>query len=78
MFKGQLQKLDQSLGDVIATIEEESSSMGSSSGEDELLSKLKGWRRELDVVKRGGAYGRHVGVDHSVGVPAEKGGLFTD
>lgn len=78
LFQGQLQKLDRALGDVITTIEGESTSMGSSGGEEDLLAKLKGWRRELDGVRRGGANGRRVGIDHSAGVPAEKGGLFTD
>lgn len=51
--------------------------MGRSRGEDGLLIKLRGWRNELDNVRGGGA-SRGVGIDHSAGVPAEKGGLFAD
>lgn len=75
VFQSNLDRLDDSLSGVIATIEDEATSMGNHQREYELLLKFKGWRRELDGIRTSHS---NVGIDHSRGVPAEKGGLFVD
>ena len=73
-----MEKLDNALNDVIATIEQEATNLGRTGNEDELLIKFKGWRRELSVVRTG--TGNRIGhkLDMDEGVPAELGGIFTD
>jgi len=78
VFQSKVAKLDDSLREVIATIEDEAMSIGGSRHEDGLLLKLKGWKRELDGIRTGGLNRPGHGIDYRGGLPAEKGGLFVD
>ena len=71
-------KLDESLTEVIQTIEHEQSSMGGSPEEAALVEKFKGWKDELENIMAGGVRvrGRNSGPVDSI--PAEEGGLFKD
>lgn len=55
-------------------MEREEGSAGSSSNENAILQKLKGWRAELGKMNTGGQMGRN---ETDTGMPQE-GGLFTD
>ena len=71
VFKEALSKLDIALNDVIAALEHEEGSMGSSGNESALLQKFKSWRLEIVGVER------KTGPDRNAGTTQE-GGLFTD
>jgi hypothetical protein len=73
-----LKRLDDALNDVITVIEQEATNLGRTGNEDELLMKLKGWRRELSTVRTGTGDRIAHGLDMSEGVPAEMGGIFAD
>jgi len=78
LLQNNFENLDRSLGDVIAAVEEKSTRVGNSGGEDDLLLKFRGWRRELDAIRAEapmrGSHGMHTGD----GVSAERGGIFVE
>lgn len=71
-------KLDHTLGDIIALLEDEESA--SENSEDAsgnlLLKKFKGWREDLDAIR--GARAPSSGARTTKSSPEREGGLFVD
>lgn len=71
MLKEALSKLDIALNEVVAALEHEEGSSGSSAAERSMLQRFKSWQLELTGL------GRRVGTGRDEGT-SQEGGLFTD
>ncbi|KAH7911261.1 hypothetical protein BJ138DRAFT_1085944 [Hygrophoropsis aurantiaca] len=70
-----LHKLEVALGNVIDILERERKVAGGSSGEANLVQKMKNWRNEVSTIRA--TKGRDYTFGHS-GTSAEAGGMFAD
>ncbi|KAJ3998405.1 hypothetical protein F5050DRAFT_1225742 [Lentinula boryana] len=72
-------KVDHALGNVIEILESEETSVGGSEDENNLLTKFRQWREELDEIRAGqGTPGSSKSRSSSRVAPEREGGMFTD